>query len=147
MMNEGQEMRSRLWLLSGCMTLSVSLLISACDDHKSPSPPALTLLNASYDPTRELYDEMNRAFADSYKQKTGAEVSVRMSHGGSAKQARAVADGLEADVVTLALSYDIDAIAASGLIAADWQTRLPHRSAPYTSTIVFLVRGGNPKAV
>lgn len=115
-------------------------------------PPSLakelTLLNVSYDPTRELYQEYNRAFADYWYQKTGNAVTVRQSHGGAGKQARAVIDGLEADVVTLALAYDIDAIAEkTGLLPRDWQKRLPHNSAPYTSTIVFLVRKGNPKAI
>ena len=106
------------------------------------------LLNVSYDPTREFYAEYNKAFAAHWKQQTGETVSVRASHGGSGKQARAVVDGLEADVVTLALAADIDAIAANGkLLPADWQARLPHNSAPYTSTIVFLVRKGNPKQV
>lgn len=104
------------------------------------------LLNVSYDPTRELYVEVNTAFAKILKA-SGDTLSVRQSHGGSGKQARSVIDGLEADVVTLALAYDIDAIAAKGLIAADWQKRLPNNSAPYTSTIVFLVRKGNPKGV
>ena len=106
------------------------------------------LLNVSYDPTRELYQEYNAAFAKYWKEKTGQEVTVRQSHGGSGKQARGVIDGLQADVVTLALAYDIDAIAEkSGFIAKDWRTRLPHNSAPYTSTIVFLVRKGNPKGI
>src|SRR3989339_2282852 len=109
---------------------------------------AVTLLNVSYDPTRELYQEFNEKFAKYWKQKTGDIVTVRQSHGGSGKQARAVIDGLEADVVTLALAYDIDAIhEKAGLIPADWQKRLPHNSAPYTSTIVFLVRKGNPKGI
>ena len=98
-------------------------------------------------PTRELYQELNAAFAKYWKDKTGATVVVNQSHGGSGKQARAVVDGLEADVVTLALAYDIDAIAQSGLLARNWQTRLPNNSAPYTSTIVFLVRKGNPKGI
>jgi len=105
------------------------------------------LLNVSYDPTRELYQDFNAAFARYWKEKTGASVVVNQSHGGSSKQARAVVDGLEADVVTLALAYDIDAIAQSGLLARNWQTRLPNNSAPYTSTIVFLVRKGNPKVI
>ncbi len=108
----------------------------------------LTLLNASYDPTRELYQEYNAAFAKHWKAQTGEEVAIRQSHGGSGKQARAVIDGLEADVVTLALAYDIDALSAKAkLLPADWQQRLPDNSAPFTSTIVFLVRKGNPKAV
>jgi sulfate transport system substrate-binding protein len=105
------------------------------------------LLNVSYDPTRELYQQFNAAFARYWKAKSGKDVTVRQSHAGSGAQARSVIDGLDADVVTLALAYDIDAIAKSGLIAADWQKRLPQNSAPYTSTIVFLVRKGNPKAI
>jgi sulfate transport system substrate-binding protein len=108
----------------------------------------IRLLNVSYDPTRELYVEFNAAFAKHWKEKTGDTVSVQQSHGGSSKQARGVIDGLQADVVTLALAYDVDAIAEkSKLLSADWQKRLPHNSAPYTSTIVFLVRKGNPKGI
>jgi sulfate transport system substrate-binding protein len=107
-----------------------------------------TLLNASYDPTRELYDDYNKAFARHWKAKSGKDISIRQSHGGSGKQARTVIDGLAADVVTLALAYDIDALAMQGkLLPANWQTRLPHNSSPYTSTIVFLVRKGNPKQI
>jgi sulfate/thiosulfate transport system substrate-binding protein len=109
--------------------------------------PAEELLNVSYDPTRELYQEFNAAFARQYKARTGKDVVVQQSHGGAAKQARAVIDGLEADVLTLALAYDIDAVAESGLLPRDWQKRLPNNSAPYTSTIVFLVRKGNPKGI
>ncbi len=108
----------------------------------------VVLLNVSYDPTRELYTDFNKEFARSWREKTGETVVVRQSHGGSGKQARSVIDGLEADVVTLALAYDIDAIAEKGkLLAGDWQTRLPSNSSPYTSTIVFLVRKGNPKGI
>ena len=108
----------------------------------------VTLLNVSYDPTRELYKDFNAAFAEHWKQKTGQTVTVDMSHGGAGKQARAVIDGLEADVITLALAYDIDAISQkTNLLPADWQKRLPNNSAPYTSTIVFLVRKGNPKEI
>jgi sulfate transport system substrate-binding protein len=108
----------------------------------------VALLNVSYDPTRELYQDFNKAFAAYWKGRTGNNVTVRQSHGGSGSQARAVIDGLEADVVTLALAYDIDAIAEKGnLFAKDWQARLPQKSAPYTSTIVFLVRKGNPKGI
>ncbi len=125
----------------------VLLLVSAL----ALSLPVLAdtnILNVSYDPTRELYQDFNAAFAKAWKAKTGEQVSIRASHGGSGKQARAVIDGLEADVVTLALAYDIDEIAAKGkLLPEDWQTRLPHNSAPYTSTIVFLVRKGNPKHI
>jgi sulfate/thiosulfate transport system substrate-binding protein len=107
-----------------------------------------TLLNVSYDPTRELYDDYNKAFAQYWKTKTGKEITIRQSHGGSGKQARTVIDGLAADVVTLALAYDIDALATQGkLLPANWQTRLPNNSSPYTSTIVFLVRKGNPKKI
>ncbi len=105
----------------------------------------IALLNVSYDPTRELYDAINKAFAADYKAKTHDTVTISQSHGGSGKQARSVIDGLEADVVTLALAYDIDEISArGGLLPANWQSRLPNNSSPYTSTIVFLVRKGNP---
>lgn len=106
------------------------------------------LLNVSYDPTREFYAEFNKAFAADWKAQTGETLTIRASHGGSGKQARSVIDGLEADLVTLALSADIDVLATNGkLLPANWQTRLPHNSSPYTSTIVFLVRKGNPKAI
>ena len=107
-----------------------------------------TILNVSYDPTRELYRDVNAAFARAWKAKTGETVTINQSHGGSGKQARAVIDGLEADVATLALGHDVEALHAKGkLIPADWQSRLPDRSAPYTSTIVFVVRKGNPKQI
>lgn len=108
---------------------------------------ATTLLNVSYDPTRELYKEINTEFAKKWKAETGEDITLRASHGGSGKQARSVIDGLEADVVTLALGYDVDAIAEKGLTGKDWQKRLPHNASPYTSTIVFLVRKGNPKGI
>jgi len=121
--------------------LASSLAISA-------SAKEVKLLNVSYDPTRELYQEYNAAFAKYWKAKTGDDVVVNMSHGGSGKQAQSVINGLEADVVTLALAYDVNAIAEkTGEIPADWQRRLPHNSTPYTSTIVFLVRKGNPKGI
>jgi len=107
----------------------------------------VTLLNASYDPTRELYAHLSKAFADGFTARAGRTIEIKTSNAGSGAQARAVIDGLQADVVTLALAYDVDAIADRGLIAADWQTRLPQNSSPYTSTIVFLVRKGNPKAI
>src|ERR1700749_499504 len=107
----------------------------------------LTLLNVSYGPTRELYTDFNKAFSAAYQKETGKSVEIKQSHGGSGSQARAVIDGLQADVVTLALAYDIDAIAGKGLIQADWQKRLPPNASPYTSTIVFLVRKGNPKGI
>lgn len=112
------------------------------------SAAGIELLNVSYDPTREFYQEYNVAFAKYWKESTKEEVTINQSHGGAAKQARAVIDGLEADVVTLALAYDIDAIHENaGLLPANWQSRLPHNSSPYTSTIVFLVRKGNPKKI
>jgi len=107
----------------------------------------VNLLNVSYDPTRELYQQFNKAFAEKYKAETGKTVEIKASHGGSGKQARSVIDGLEADVVTLALAYDIDAVADKGFLPQDWQKRLPDNSSPYTSTIVFLVRKGNPKDI
>ena len=110
----------------------------------SAAPP---ILNVSYDPTRELYQAENRRFIAHWQQQHGETLTIRQSHGGSGKQARAVLDGLKADVVTLALGYDIDVLADKGLLKADWQTRLPHNSAPFTSTIVFLVRKGNPKQI
>src|SRR2546422_1254772 len=108
----------------------------------------ITLLNVSYDPTRELFQDYNNVFAKYWKEKMGVKVTINQSHGGSSKQARAVIDGLEADVVTLALAYDVDAIAEkSGLLPRNWQSRLPNASSPYTSTIIFLVRKGNPKKI
>jgi sulfate transport system substrate-binding protein len=112
-----------------------------------PAYSATTLLNVSYDPTRELYKAINAAFIKDWKAKTGEDITIQQSHGGSGKQARSVIDGLEADVVTLALEADINAIAKKGKIKADWKSRLPNDSAPYTSTIVFLVRKGNPKGI
>ncbi|HUR47454.1 MAG TPA: sulfate ABC transporter substrate-binding protein [Candidatus Saccharimonadales bacterium] len=114
----------------------------------SAAPKPATLLNVSYDPTRELYTDINNVFIQDWKKKTGQEVTIKQSHGGSGKQARAVVDGLQADVVTLALAYDVDVLAERGrLLPADWQKRLPNNSSPYTSTIVFLVRKGNPKQI
>ena len=107
----------------------------------------ITLLNVSYDPTRELYQDVNKAFAAKWKAQTGDNLTIKASHGGSGKQARSVIDGLDADVVTLALAWDIDEIAEKGLIAKNWQSRLQHNSTPYYSTIVFLVRKGNPKGI
>jgi len=127
----------------------LSTLVAALISPATPVAQAaeVTLLNVSYDPTRELYQDFNAAFAKQWKAKTGDDVRVKQSHGGSGKQARAIIDGLEADVVTLALAYDIDAIAERGAVAKDWQKRLQHNSAPYSSTIVFLVRKGNPKGI
>ena len=123
-------------------SLSLLALVFGASAHADTS-----LLNASYDPTREFYQEFNSAFAKFWKQKTGETIAIRQSHGGSASQARAVADGLEADVVTLALGYDVDALAQKGLVAPGWRARLPRNASPYTSTIVFLVRKGNPKGI
>jgi sulfate/thiosulfate-binding protein len=113
----------------------------------TPAQAEVSLLNVSYDPTRELYQDYNAAFAKYWKAKNNEAVSINQSHGGSGKQARAVIDGLDADVVTLALAYDISALSARNLIPADWQKRLPQNASPYTSTIVFLVRKGNPKQI
>ena len=134
-------------------TLLAVMLAAGCG--RSESTPAVSgttsrsveLLNVSYDPTRELYAEFDSAFSKYWREKTGQTVSVKQSHGGSGSQARAVIDGLEADVATLALAYDIDAIQQGGLLNAGWQQRLPQNSSPYTSTIVFLVRKGNPKGI
>jgi sulfate/thiosulfate transport system substrate-binding protein len=122
--------------------------VSCKERAEAATSKDIELLNVSYDPTRELFAEVNVAFAKEWKAKTGANVKIKQSHGGSGKQARAVIDGLEADVVTLALAYDVDSIADRGkLIASDWQKRLPANAAPYTSTIAFLVRKGNPKGI
>jgi sulfate transport system substrate-binding protein len=138
--------RSAIAVVAGVVAVAMGGCGSATSTGSGAS--ALDLLNVSYDPTRELYEAFNRDFARVWEEQTGQPVSIRMSHGGSGKQARSVIDGLEADVVTLALAYDIDMIAAKGgLLAPDWQSRLPNNSAPYTSTIVFLVRKGNPKAI
>ena len=134
---------SRLSMIAAALLLGAALVLPLVAEAAD-----VTLLNVSYDPTRELYQKYNAAFAKHWKAKTGDTVTVRQSHGGSGKQARSVIDGLEADVVTLALAYDVDALAQHGkLIPQSWQTRLPHNSAPYTSTIVFLVRQGNPKKI
>src|SRR5438093_8705716 len=127
-------------LITFAAALALSLVCSFAKDIK--------LLNVSYDPTRKLYQDFNAAFANYWKEKTGDAVTIHQSHGGSGKQARSVIDGQEADVVTLALAYDIDAIAEKArLLPADWQKRLPNNSSPYTSTIVFLVRKGNPTGI
>jgi sulfate/thiosulfate transport system substrate-binding protein len=123
------------------------LAIAVLGFHSTVIAQAANLLNVSYDPTRELYKDFNDAFAKYWKEKKSVTLTIDQSHGGSGKQARAVIDGLEADVVTLALAYDIDAIADAKLVAEDWQKRLPNKSTPYTSTIVFLVRKGNPKGI
>lgn len=139
----GKSVRGKVLLVLGLFLLVVAGFIPSLSSAKE-----ITLLNVSYDPTRELYQKFNEAFIKYWKDKTGDDIKVQQSHGGSGAQARTVIDGLEADVVTLALAYDIDAIADnSGLIPADWQKRLPNNSSPYTSTIVFLVRKGNPKNI
>src|SRR5512132_3618817 len=128
---------------------SLALALAGCGKSQPAAggSGAVTLLNVSYDPTRELYEAENAAFAKAWLTKTGQTVTIKQSHGGSGKQARSVIDGLEADVVTLALAFDIDAVAKVGSIAPDWQKKLPSNSTPYTSTIVFLVRAGNPKGI
>jgi sulfate transport system substrate-binding protein len=128
-------------------TRSTTLAVIALLALGAGAASAQEILNVSYDPTRELYQEVNAAFAAQWKAKTGQALAIQQSHGGSGKQARAVIDGLAADVVTLALAYDVDAIAQEGLIAPGWQKRLPQNSCPYTSTMVFLVRKGNPKGL
>jgi sulfate transport system substrate-binding protein len=131
-------------------TLGLTLVLAGALASAMPleAQKPVTLLNVSYDPTRELYEDFNQKFASFWKGKTGQDVRIRQSHGGSGKQARSVIDGLEADVVTLALAYDIDQIAQkAGTIPADWQSRLPDHSSPYTSSIVLLVRKGNPRGI
>jgi len=130
-----------------CSRLILAAAVTAFAAVGPAAAKKVSILNVSYDPTRELYHEVNVVFAAVWKAKTGNDLTVQQSHGGSGKQARAVVEGLEADVVTLALAYDVDAVAVSGLLAADWQKRLPDNSCPYTSTIVFLVRKGNPKGI
>jgi sulfate/thiosulfate transport system substrate-binding protein len=135
--------RTTLRRLIGALSLSALAAIAGTVQAKD-----LSLLNVSYDPTRELYVDFNKAFAAHWKAKTGDTVSIKQSHGGSGKQARSVIDGLDADVVTLALAYDVDELSSKAkLLPADWQKRLPHNSAPYTSTYIFLVRKGNPKGI
>jgi sulfate transport system substrate-binding protein len=138
-------MKRRLFLTAA---LAFATTLSACSGGAKKGGNAVEITNVSYDPTRELYQAINPAFATFWKQKTGQDVTFRMSHGGSGKQSRAIIDGLDADVATLGLAYDIDAIATKGrLLPTDWQQALPDNSAPYTSTIVFLVRKGNPKHI
>src|SRR5439155_3114498 len=125
-----------------------AMLVVICFSNACSPAKDITLLNVSYDPTRELFQDYNNVFAKHWQQKTGVKVTINQSHGGSSKQARAVIDGLEADVVTLALAYDIDAIAQKGrLLPTDWQKRLPNNSSPYTSTILFRVLKGNPQGM
>ena len=132
-----------LRVIIACLTVVAALATSL-----GAQQPPLSLLNVSYDPTRELYQDVNAAFAKAWRARTGQAITIKQSHGGSGKQARAVIDGLQADVVTLALAYDVDALYLNGkLIPQNWQSRLPENSAPYTSTIVFLVRKGNPRGI
>jgi len=137
-------MQGRHFIISA---LSAALFAGAVSLSLAAQAADVKLLNVSYDPTRELYQEYNAAFAKYWKAKSGDNLTVSQSHGGAGAQARKVIDGLEADVVTLALAYDIDAIADKGLASPDWQNRLQHRSSPYTSTYIFLVRKGNPKGI
>lgn len=135
---------AKLLILTAVLVGLLTLLLTG----NTSAAKKITLLNVSYDPTRGLYDDYNKAFAKYWKEKTGEDVVINQSHGGSGKQARAVIDGLDADIVTLALAYDIDVIAEkAGLLPKNWQSRLPDNSSPYTSTIVFLVRKGNPKNI
>src|SRR6266478_988923 len=141
---KGKTVKKTIVVLGLLLILSIQML----SIQGGAQAGQVSLLNVSYDPTRELYQDFNRAFAKYWKAKTGQTVTVEQSHGGSSKQARALIDGLQADVVTLALAYDIDAISQNaGLLPADWQKRLPQNSTPYTSTIVLLVRRGNPKHI
>lgn len=137
--------------LGGFAALSVLaaglVLAFACDPRQASGARSVHLLNASFDPTRELYGDLNQAFAAAWLEETGEHVTIDQSHGGSSKQARGVIDGLEADVVTLALAHDVDQIARAGLVDRAWASRLPHGSSPFTSTIVFLVRKGNPEGI
>ena len=140
MNSETRKTRARRAFVAASLAGAIGLSVPA---HAAD----VTLLNVSYDPTRELYQDFNKAFAAYWKAQSGDTVTVKQSHGGSGKQARSVIDGIDADVVTLALAYDIDEIAEKKLLSADWQQKLPQHSAPYTSTIVFLVRKGNPKQI
>jgi len=141
-------MSSRRYFINLSSRVAVAAALAGCVMSAHAQQPPVTLLNVSYDPTRELYVDYNAAFAKYWKAKAGQDVTIKQSHGGSGKQARSVIDGIDADVVTLALAGDVDALVKNGgLVPKDWQKRLAHNSAPYTSTIVFLVRKGNPKAI
>jgi sulfate/thiosulfate transport system substrate-binding protein len=141
----GSAMKTTHLAILGLVLVGIALTIIALT--RPQKTDSLTLLNVSYDPTRELYQEFNIAFAKHWKETTGGDVSFNVSHGGSGRQARAVIDGLDADVVTLALAADINSVAEAGLINQDWQQRLPANSAPYQSTLAFLVHKGNPKGI
>ncbi|WP_042477412.1 sulfate ABC transporter substrate-binding protein [Bacillus ndiopicus] len=140
-------MKNRVLFKGLVVIFSTLILLAACANKEASTGDKVEILNASYDPTRELYDEFNKEFAAYWQTEKGQKVVIKQSHGGSGSQARSVIDGLDADVVTLALAYDIDAIAEKKLIDEGWINRLEHNSAPYTSTIVFLVRKGNPKGI
>ena len=147
-----RDASSTCWKALWATLLFSCFSVLGCAERGAPSGSTasageVTILNASYDPTRELYEAVNAAFAKRWQRDHGQVVSIQQSHGGSGKQARAVIDGLEADVVTLALAYDVDAIAKAGTLAPDWQKRLPNNATPFSSTIVFLVRKGNPKGI
>lgn len=151
-MSKAISNHNKLWkkVIKGISVgVMLTMVMGGCSQNKREVGVVekVELLNVSYDPTRELYTQYNEAFSKYWTDKTGQEVTINQSHGGSGKQGRAVIDGLEADVVTLALGYDIDAISDAGLIDEKWQTEFPHNSSPYTSTIVFLVRKGNPKNI
>ncbi|MDY3298859.1 sulfate ABC transporter substrate-binding protein, partial [Selenomonas sp.] len=145
-------MKAKKWLAAAAGLLMMTGVLAGCGGSdpqaaSSGSADGQTFLNVSYDPTRELYQAFNESFSKKWTDETGEHVNFTQSHGGSGKQARSVREGLEADVVTLALAYDVDEIAATGLIDKDWIKKFPNNSAPYTSTIVFLVRKGNPKNI
>ncbi|WP_081413455.1 sulfate ABC transporter substrate-binding protein [Aneurinibacillus terranovensis] len=140
----GAFLAGSMLLFSGCSLTETKVQTAGAE---KPTSNNIQLLNVSYDPTRELYQDINKSFADDWKKKTGQTVTIKQSHGGSGKQARSVIEGLEADIVTLALGYDVDAIQKKGLIKPGWQKLLSHNSSPYTSTIVFVVRKGNPKGI
>lgn len=146
-----KQKRTHIFTLLAAI-LSVGLTLAGCSSPKTadggkPAGGSVSLLNVSYDPTREFYTDYNQAFAAYWQGKSGQSVTIQQSHGGSGKQAQAVRDGLGADVVTLGIASDVDALAKAGLVKPDWQKRLPNDSAPYTSTVVFLVRKGNPKGI
>src|SRR5688500_16506698 len=151
MAKRGDEMKVMKFNYTiGGVTAAIFAAIAVIVAGSASSAPkkSVTLLNVSYDPTREFYDEINAAFARHWKAQAGEDVVIKQSHGGSGKQARSVIDGLQADVVTLALAGDIDSLVKQGkLLAPDWESRLPDNSAPYTSTIVFLVHKGNPRGI
>lgn len=149
-MKKVKDQQASLFRMLGAAMLALSLVGCSSSGGAgvgAESNQTVNLLNVSYDPTREFYQDVNKMFSEQWKENTGQSLTIKQSHGGSGKQSRSVIDGLEADVVTLALAYDIDAIAERGYLARDWQQKLPDNSSPYTSTIVFLTRKGNPKQI